>query len=171
MNFKDGGESPSEQPTLSVTAVSDAEGSTELGALRRLHFSEFTNQHVTMCEKSASNLRWLRANVPGVGRMREGAGGPAEEEARTAHSSPTKGLRCLAALQNQLGPLRPLALELLVYPPATTNISHDITFCFGAEACFQQILIHLALQIKLHSTDMRKKMVLWAAKEKKHIMF
>lgn len=39
--------------------------------------------------------------------------GPAEEEARTAHSSPTKGLRCLAAPQNQMGPFRPLALELL----------------------------------------------------------
>lgn len=78
-----------------------------------------------MCEKSASNLRWLRANVPGVGRVCVcgvwgwgcGGGGPAEEEARTAHSSPTKGLRCLATLQNQLGPSEPLALEPLVYLP------------------------------------------------------
>ena len=66
-----------------------------------------------------------------------GGGQLAEEEARTAHSSPTKGLRCLAALQNQLGPLRPLALELLVHfpplaPETSTSISYDITLFSGS---------------------------------------
>lgn len=59
-----------------------------------------------MCEKSASNLWWLCANMPGVSCV--GAGwGPAEEEACTAHSSPTKGLLCLAILQT-LYPVVPL---------------------------------------------------------------
>ncbi len=116
---------------------------------------KFTNQHVTMCEKSASNLRWLHAKVPGVGRVRcmcvcvclRSSNtrcvcvcvcvcvclGPAKEEAGTAHSIPTKGLRCLLALQNQWGPFRPLALQWVM----------------AAWSC--HFLIHLTLQIKLRN--------------------
>ena len=40
-------------------------------------------------------------------------GQPAEQEARTAHSSPTKGLCCLAALENRPGPSsEPLGRQL-----------------------------------------------------------
>lgn len=65
-----------------------------------------------MCEKSASNLRWLRANVPRVGRVYvRGVGavqgwGLAEEEARTAHSSPTKGALLPGCTAKHTGPFR-----------------------------------------------------------------
>lgn len=72
----------------------------------------------------------------------------AEEEARTAHSRPTKGLRCLAALQNQLGPFRPLALEPLQLPPISAR-KHFLFF--EMKAWFYQLMIHLTLQIKLRN--------------------
>lgn len=80
--------------------------------------------------------------------------GPAEEEARTAHSSPTKGLRCLAALQNQLGPpdLWPRSSRFvpLQLPPISATVSNYI----DTEAWFWQILTHFALKIKLRNSDM-----------------
>lgn len=90
IRFKDREESPQSSPPVCYV---------EIHTSYRLH-SEFTNQQVTTCEKSASNLWWLRASVA-RGRP---CGGRAEEEARTAHSSPTKGLHCLAAPQKLSGP-------------------------------------------------------------------
>lgn len=76
-----------------------------------LHLSEFTNQHVTMCEKSASNLWWLRANVPGVGRGEVEEGLKRRRGTHGTFQSPQRAAPLTRiALQNGPGPFGALAL-------------------------------------------------------------
>lgn len=79
-------------------------------AVHWLHLSEFTNQHVTMCEKSASNLWRLRANVPGVGRGEVGEGLKRRRGTHGTFQSPQRAALTRLALQNGPGPFGALAL-------------------------------------------------------------
>lgn len=143
--FKDSWGGSPQTPLSLLWLVSDASGSTELRALGRLHLSEFTRQRVTRCEKSASNLRWLRANVP---RVCLWGGKQDEDEARTAHSSPTKGLCCLAALKNRpRTPYEACGSAATGLPPPRQSKPISATVSHSLSAGVQQVQMNHATQI------------------------